>query len=117
MRVLVILKASENSEAAVPPQQEDIEKMISFNEEMVKAEILKSADGLKPSKFGKRVVYRPHRKPSVTDGPFAETKEQSASETHIELRTFWEPEDFAQAMTPEMEARVEEMQRAVGSRT
>ena len=45
MRVLVILKASENSEASVMPKQEDIESMIRFNEEMMKAGVLKSADG------------------------------------------------------------------------
>ena len=136
MRVLVILKASENSEASVMPKQEDIESMIRFNEEMMKAGVLKSADGLKPSKFGKRMVFRPHRKPSVTDGPFAETKEliagywlwevksmdealewaqrfpeQSAAETHIELRTFWEPEDFAEALSPEMMQKVDDMNR------
>jgi len=76
MRVLVILKANANSEAGVMPSKEDIERGIRFNEEMVKAGILKAADGLKPSKFGKRLSLRAHRKPSITDGPFAETKEQ-----------------------------------------
>jgi len=134
MRVLVILKATPNSEAGVPPNKDEIERMIRFNEEMVKAGILKSADGLKPSKFGKRVKYRPNRKPSAVDGPFAETKEliagywlwevksmdealewamrfpEPSTETDIELRTFWEPEDFA-AFSPELQERVDEMHR------
>ena len=137
MRVLVILKASPNSEAGVMPRKEDIERMISFNEELAKAGILKSADGLKPSKFGKRVTFRPNRKMSITDGPFAETKELVAGywlwevksmdealewmkrcpdpmpgeESNIEIRPFWEPEDFGGEYTPELQERVEEMHR------
>ena len=139
MRVLVILKATKNSEAGAMPSQADIEAGIRFNEEMVKAGILKAADGLKPSKFGKRVSLRAHRKPSITDGPFAETKELiagywlwevksmdealewaqrcpppvSGEESHIELRQFWEAEDFGAEFTPEMQDRVEVMHRSV----
>jgi hypothetical protein len=72
---MVILKVSKSSEAGVMPTSEDIEAGIRFNEEMVKAGILKGADGIKPSKFGKRVTVRRHGQPSITDGPFAETKE------------------------------------------
>jgi len=139
MRVLVILKATRNSEAGVMPSQADIEAGIRFNEEMTKAGILKAADGLKPSKSGKRVSLRAHRKPSVTDGPFAETKELvagywlwevksmeealewaqrcpapvSGEESIIELRQFWEPEDFGADFTPEMQERIDEMHRTV----
>ena len=139
MRVMVILKASRNSEAGVMPKQEDIEKTIRFNEEMVKAGILKGADGLKPSKFGKRVFYRPNSKQSVVDGPFAETKELVAGywiwevksmdealewakripdpspgdESHIEIRPFFGPEDFGEEFTPELQERVDDMHRAV----
>ena len=139
MRVLVILKATPESEACVPPNAEEIEKMIRFNEEMTKAGILKAADGLKPSKFGKRIKFRGHGKKSVTDGPFAETKELIAGyflwevksmdealewanrfpeptpgrEIDIELRTFWEPEDFGAEFTPDQRERVDEMHRSV----
>jgi len=139
MRVLVILKATANSEAGVMPSKEDIERGIRFNEEMVKAGILKAADGLKPSKFGKRLSLRAHRKPSITDGPFAETKEliagyflwevksmdealewaqripcpMSGEESILEIRQFWEAEDFGEEFTPEMQERVEVMHRSV----
>ncbi len=139
MRVMVILKATPNSEAGVMPKMEDIEKTIRFNEEMVKAGILKGADGLKPSKFGKRVSYRPSRKPSITDGPFAETKELVAGywiwevksmeeamewamripdpspgqESDVEIRPFFGPEDFGEEFTPELQERVDDMHRTV----
>ena len=139
MRVMVILKATPNSEAGVMPKMEDIEKTIRFNEEMTKAGILKGADGLKPSKFGRRLTFRPHRKPSVTDGPFAETKELVAGywiwevksmeeamewamripdpspgqESDVEIRPFFGPEDFGEEFTSEQQDRVEEMHRAV----
>jgi hypothetical protein len=138
MRVLVILKATRNSEAGAAPDPGELERMIRFNEEMTKAGILKACDGLKPSKFGKRVKFRGHGKKSVTDGPFAETKELIAgyflwevksmeeamewvnrfpdpapgNEPEIELRTFWEPED-CDALTPNQRERVDAMQRSV----
>lgn len=74
MRVMVIGKASRSSEAGVMPPQEDMEWMIRFNEAMLKAEILKSADGLKPSWSGKRVRFPRGGGPLVTDGPFAATR-------------------------------------------
>jgi hypothetical protein len=139
MRVMVILKANKSSEAGVMPSQEQIGNAIRFNEEMVKAGILKSADGLKPSSFGKRLTFRPNRKPSFTDGPFAETKELVAGywiwevksmdealewarripdpapgeESDIEIRPFFGPEDFGEEFTPELQERVAEMHRQV----
>ena len=136
MRVMVILKATAESEAGVMPKTEDMEAMIRFNEEMVKAGILKSADGLKPSKFGKRVTFRKGKR-SFTDGPFAETKELVAgywiwevksmdeamewvmrcpdlctgAESDLEVRPFCGPEDFGEEFTPELQERVEEMHR------
>jgi len=142
MRVMVILKATSSSEAGVMPSQESIEKGIRFNEEMVKAGILQAADGLKPSKFGKRMTFRRDGKKSFTDGPFAETKELVAGywiwevksmeealewvqrcpdpmlgeESDIEIRPFFGPEDFGEEFTPEMQERVEDMHRSVEQR-
>ncbi len=143
MRVMVILKATSNSEAGVMPSREEIGQMIAFNEEMSKAGILKAADGLKPSRFGKRVKLRKKSKKAFTDGPFAETKELvagywiwevksmdeamewvnripgpiDADEVDIELRPFFGPEDFGEEFTAEMQERVEEMHRAVEPKT
>ena len=141
MRVMVIMKATPNSEAGVMPVEKDFERMIRYNEELVKAGIMKSGDGLKPSKFGKRVTFRSNGKLSVTDGPFAETKELIAGywlwevksmdealewvkrcpdqmpggEFDIEIRPFFEPEDFGDEFTPELQQKVSSM-REEGAR-
>jgi hypothetical protein len=126
MRIMVIVKATRNSEAGVMPRQEDMADMIRFNEAMVAAGILKSADGLRPSRFGKRVTLRATGEKAVIDGPFAATTELVAGywiwdvksmdealewvkrcphpmpgeEAQIELRPFFEPEDFGAEFTP-----------------
>ena len=130
MRVMVIVKATRESEAENTPLEmegaaEMFEAMGKYNEELVKAGILLSGDGLKPSKFGKRIHFSGARR-SVTDGPFAETKELVAGywvwqvrsmeeavewakrcpnpmpgPSDLEIRPFWEPEDFG----PEIAAR------------
>jgi len=66
---MVILKASRRSEAGVMPRQEGMARMIRYNEEMLQAGIPKSADGLKPSRFGKHVTFRPSGETSVAEGP------------------------------------------------
>lgn len=137
MRVMVIVKATANSEAGVMPRKELFEKMMRYNEELVKAGIMKSGDGLKPSKFGKRVTFRPGGGKSVTDGPFAETKELIAGywlwevksmdeavqwvmrcpdpmpgeESDIEIRPFFEAEDFGAEFTPELQEKAEELRK------
>ena len=137
MQVRVIMKASRSSEAGAMPRAEDMERMIRFNEKMVAAGILKSADGLKPSRFGKRVTFHVDGGRSVVDGPFANPKELIAGywiwevksmdealewarrcpdpapgeESEIELRPFFAPEDFGAEFTPEMQERVEAMHR------
>lgn len=142
MRVMVIMKASPNSEAGRMPKQEDFDRMIRFNTELVKAGIMKSGDGLKPSKFGRRVTFRPNGKRSFTDGPFAETKELIAGywiwevksmdeafewvmrcpdpmpgeESDIEIRPFFEPEDFGAEFTPELQEKVAELRREGASK-
>ena len=74
MRVMVLVKATEDSEKGILPTTEMLETMGRYNEELVKAGILRAADGLKPSSQGKRIAFDGSRR-TVIDGPFAETKE------------------------------------------
>ena len=74
MRVMVIIKATKDSEAGVLPSAQLLADMGKFNEELVKAGILLAADGLQPSSRGKRVRFSGDKR-TVIDGPFAETKE------------------------------------------
>src|SRR5262245_50377561 len=74
MRVMVIVKASKESEAGAPPDTKILEAMGKFNEELVKAGIMLSGDGLRASSEGKRVHFSGTKR-TVTDGPFSETKE------------------------------------------
>jgi hypothetical protein len=124
MRVMVIVKANEDSEAGVMPSTELLTDMGKYNEELAKAGIMLAGDGLHPSSKGKRVRFSGD-KPTVIDGPFAETKEliagywvwqvKSMDEavewlkrapfgggTTIELRPIFEMEDFGAEMTPEL---------------
>jgi len=131
MRVMVIVKATKESEAENTPLEmegasEMFEAMGKYNEELVKAGIMLAGDGLKPSKFGKRIHFSGAKR-SVTDGPFAETKELVAGfwvwqvrsmdeavewakrcpnpmpgPSDLEIRPFWESEDFG----PEIAAQV-----------
>ena len=132
MRVMVIVKATKESEAENTPLEmkgaaEMFEAMGNYNEELVKAGIMVSGDGLKPSKFGKRIHFSGTRR-TVTDGPFTETKELVAGfwvwqvrsmdeaiewarrcpnpmpgPSDLEIRPVWEPEDFG----PEIAAQVD----------
>jgi hypothetical protein len=125
MRVMVLVKGTEDSEQGLPPASDMLEAMGRFNEELVNAGILLAADGLKPSSQAKRVAFDgPGRK--VIDGPFAETRELVAGywlwevkdmdealawvkrcpnpmpgPSEIEIRPIYEMADFAEAMTPE----------------
>ena len=74
MKVVVFVKATPNSEKGVMPSEQLLADMTRFNEELVKAGVMQGGDGLKPSAQGKRVAFA-NDKISVTDGPFAETKE------------------------------------------
>jgi hypothetical protein len=117
MRVMVIVKATKDSEAGIPPDAKLFAAMDKYNEELVKAGVMLSADGLRPSSKGKRVKFSSGQK-IVTDGPFAETKEliagfwiwqvksmdeaiewvkraPSVGEGEIEIRQFHEAGDFA----------------------
>jgi hypothetical protein len=128
MRVMVLVKASNESEAGVMPKPELLTAMGQFNEELAKAGIMGPCGGLKPSSHGVRVRFSGTGR-TVTDGPFAETKELVAgfwiwtvasmeeaiewvrkcpnpmmSESDIEIRPFYEMEDFGEALTPEARA-------------
>ncbi len=144
MRVMVIVKATKNSEAGVMPSEKLLADMGKFNEELVKAGIMLAGEGLHPSSKGKRVRFSAARRPSI-DGPFAETKELVAGywiwqvksmeeavewvrrcpdpmpgeESEIEIRPVFEAEDFGEEFTPELRAQEErlraEMERKRGS--
>jgi hypothetical protein len=132
MRVLVIVKANEHSEAGVLPDQKLLTAMGKYNEELVKAGVMLAAEGLHPSSKGARVSFSAVGKPVVTDGPFAETKElaagfwlwrvksmQEATDwlkrspfgpgAELELRPVFEPEDFGEQFTPELRAQQERL--------
>jgi len=129
MRVMVMVKATKDSEAGLRPTKETtemFEAMGKFNEELVKAGIMLAGDGLKPSSEGKRVAFDGPRR-TVIDGPFAETRELVAGywiwevkdmaeavewvkrcpnpmpgPSEIEIRPFYEMADFAEILTPEV---------------
>ena len=120
MKVMVMVKATKDSEAGVMPTRQLLADMGKFNEELVKAGIMLSGDGLKPSSAGKRVRFSGANR-TVTDGPFSETKELVAGfwiwkvksmqeaiewvkkcpnpmpgDSDIEIRPLYEMEDFAE---------------------
>jgi len=125
MRVMVMVKATKNSEAGVMPSEKLLAAMGKFNEELVKAGVMLAGEGLQPSSKGKRVVFSGGAK-RVVDGPFAETKELVAGfwlwqvksmeeavewlrrcpdpmpgeESEIEIRPVFEAEDFGKELTP-----------------
>jgi hypothetical protein len=101
MRFMIIRKADESTEAGAAASEELIAAMGRYNEELVKAGVMRAGDGLKPSSFGTRVKFTDGR-PTVIDGPFAETKELVAGyslfevgskEEAIEWIKRWPPED------------------------
>jgi hypothetical protein len=127
MRFMVIVKANKDSEAGILPSKEILTAMGKYNEELVKAGVMLAAEGLQPSSKGKRVKFS-GAKPTVIDGPFAETKEliagfwlwqaksmEEAIEwlkrspfgggTEIEIRPVFEMEDFGAVVTPEIKER------------
>ena len=129
MRFMVIVKANKDSEAGVLPDKKILTEMGKYNEELSKAGIMLAGEGLQPSSKGVRVKFS-GGKPSVIDGPFAETKElvagfwlwqvkskEEAIEwlkrapfgggTEVELRQVFEAEDFGAEFTPELRAQEE----------
>ena len=127
MRCMVFVKASKESEAGVLPSTELLTNMGKFNEELVKAGVMLAGEGLKPSSKGKRITFTAG-KPTITDGPFAETKElvagfwiwqvRSIEEAvewlkrspfgpgaEVEIRPVFEAEDFGAQITPDSKSR------------
>jgi len=143
MRVMVIIKATPNSEAGIMPGEQLLTEMGQFNEALVKAGVMLAGEGLHPSRKGKRVRFADGRR-TVIDGPFAETKELIAGfwlwqvksmdealewvrrcpdpmpgeESEIEIRPVFEAEDFGAEFTPELREQEDrlraEMERRAG---
>lgn len=140
MRVMVMVKATVDSEAGVMPSTELVEAMFNFNEELVNAGIMQSGDGLKPSSEGKRVAFDGDSR-TVIDGPFAHTSElvagfwvwevQDLAEalewvrrcpnpmpgpSEIEIRPLYEIDDFGDAVTPELAEQEERLRQEIQER-
>jgi hypothetical protein len=139
MKVMVFVKATQDSEAGVMPTRELLTAMGEFNASLVKAGIMLAAEGLQPSRQGKRVRFSGKTR-TVIDGPFAETKELVAgfwiwqvrsieeavewvkrcpnpmlTDSDIEIRPVFGPEDLGDAMTPELKAQYAEGRRHTDS--
>lgn len=129
MKVMVMVKATKDSEAGVMPTQELLTEMGKYNESLVNAGIMLAGEGLHPSSQGARVLFSGKNR-TVTDGPFAETKELVAgfwiwqvkslaeaiewvkkcpnpmlTDSEIEIRRIFAAEDFGEAFTPELQAQ------------
>ena len=138
MRFMVMVKATQDSEAGVMPSQQLLTDMGKFNEELVKAGVMLAGEGLQPSSKGARVRFSGSKR-TVIDGPFAETKELVAgfwlwqvrskeeaiewvkrapnpfpgTESEIEIRQVFEAEDFGDEFTPELREQEERLRTEV----
>ena len=133
MRVMVMVKATDESEAGVMPSEELLTEMGNYNEELVKAGVMLAGEGLHPSSKGARVQFSGTER-KVVDGPFAETKELVAGywlwevksmdeaiewvkrcpnpmneDSEIEIRQVFEAEDFGDEFTPELREQDERL--------
>jgi hypothetical protein len=138
MRFMVIVKADANSEAGILPDKQILADMGKFNEELVKAGVMLAGEGLQASSKGARVKFE-GGKTTVTDGPFAETKElvagfwlwqcKSKAEaiewlkrapfgggTEVEIRQVFEAEDFGAEFTPEMREKEERLRAEIAAK-
>ena len=139
MRFMVMVKATKDSEAGAPPTKELVDAMMAYNEELVKAGIMKGGDGLQPSAKGARVQFDGEKR-AVVDGPFAETKELVAGywlwecksldeaiewvkrcpnpmpgPSEIEIRPVVDITDFGDAVSPEAAATWDRLKGEVGN--
>ena len=137
MRVMVLVKADEQSEAGVLPSEELLTEMGRYNEELAKAGVMLAGEGLHPSSKGARVRFT-GKETSVIDGPFTEAKELIAGfwlwqvssldeaiewvrrapfqDTEIEIRPVFEAEDFGDALTPELREQEERLRAQTAAR-
>ena len=137
MRVMVIVKATKESEAGVLPNTQMLTEMGKFNEELVKAGVMLAGEGLQASSKGKRIKFSGDKR-SVIDGPFAETKELVAGfwmwqvksmdeavewlkrapfrSEEVEIRQVFETGDFGDNLTPELRAQEEQLRAKVASK-
>ncbi len=139
MRCMVIIKANEDSEAGVMPDEQVFIDMGNFNEELVKAGVMLAGDGLHPSSKAKRVSFTAVGQPSVIDGPFAEAKEMIAGfwiwqvrdmdeaiawlrrspfgpGAELEVRPIFEAEDFGDALPPEVQAQEDRLRAEIAAK-
>jgi hypothetical protein len=138
MRVVVMIKATEQSEAGEMPSEELLSQMTAFNEELVKAGVMLAGEGLHPSSKAVRVFFSGDER-KVINGPFAETKELVAgywvwqvksmdeaiewvkrvpdpmpgTEAVVEIRPVYELDDFGDAVTPELREKNEQLRQEV----
>ena len=136
MKVMVIVKATKNSEAGLMPSEQLLTEMGTFNEELVKAGVMLAGEGLHPSAKGKRIKFSGSQR-TVVDGPFAETTELIAGywiwevrsmeeavewarrcpdpmpgeDAELEIRPVFEAEDFGKEFTPELRAQEERLRQ------
>jgi hypothetical protein len=140
MRVMVMVKASKQSEAGALPSTKLIAEMGKFNEQLVKAGIMLAGDGLQPSSKGKRVRFSGEKR-TVIDGPFTETKELVAGywiwqvrsmeeavewlkrcpnphpeDCEVEIRPVFEAADFGENFTPELKAQDQRLREQIASK-
>jgi hypothetical protein len=140
MRFMILVKATQDSEAGVMPSEEMFAEMGRFNEELVKAGVMQAGEGLHPSSKGARVRFSGKNR-TVIDGPFSETKELVAGfwiwkcasmqeavdwvkrcpnpmpgDSEIEIRRIYEAEDFGEALTPELRAQEERLRSEISGK-
>ena len=137
MRFMVIVKANKDTEAGVLPTRDELAEMGKFNEELAKAGVMLAGEGLQPTSKGARVKFDGNKR-TVTDGPFAETKELIAGfwlwqvrsreeaiewlkrapfrEGEVEIRQVFEAEDFGEEFTPELREQEERVRRQAAAR-
>ena len=140
MRFMLIVKATKESEAGILPSEKELAEMGTFNEDLVNAGMMLAGEGLHPSSKGSRIRFA-NGKPTVVDGPFAESKELIAGflliqakslaeaiewvkrvpfsgepESEIEIRQVFEAEDFGEAFTPELRKQEERIRAQTAAR-
>jgi len=137
MRVMVIIKATEESEAGIMPSEQLLTDMMKFNEELVEAGVMLAGEGLHPTSKAKRIRFSGAKR-TVIDGPFPETKELIAGfwlwkvnsmeeavewvkrcpnpmnvESDVDIRPIFEAEDFGAELTPELRLQEERLRSQI----